>query len=103
MSALDDFTAWKLSSVPGQRFEYYRGYIAKQVATVKSAAAIKSAVVEAYLSGDFDLTQLRHGLDDYSYFIVRRAKHDAELRLWISGEREARKDMVAATKARRAA
>lgn len=88
MSLLDDFTAWQIAAKPGQRFEYHRGYIARQVTAgnpyARPIVIMCRAVIAAYLTGNFELVQQRHGTDDYSYFIVRRGKRDENLRLWAA-------------------
>lgn len=92
IASVTDFLEWKLSAQPKQRFEYCRGLLPDMLAwrngyaAFNDATSVCRAVVDAYLSGEFDLAQSRVGDCEFSYFIIKRKSRDTTSRVWIRNE-----------------
>ena len=87
MSAVtpQQFLAWKTACRSGDVFEYHRGFLAMDRTNWQHAAfggAVAWLAVQAWLSGQYDLYQVRHGWCDYSYFVRCRGKRDSVQRFW---------------------
>lgn len=92
IATLESFLAWKHAARPGQRFEYHRGFFPRDLNPDNHEAreifVTRRAVIDAYLTGNFELVQRRHGPGDFAYFIVRRAVRDTAPRIWIRQEHQ---------------
>lgn len=85
-------------STPGQRYVYYRGKLDEARRTVNGALSkthyhdlaktARKAASAAYMTGWFDLVQVRHGYCDYSYIIVRRKVRDKQVRYWTRADND---------------
>jgi hypothetical protein len=75
---------------PGERIEYYRGFIGGALfgfATASDARRANALGASLYLSGLFDLVQCRYGYCDYGYFAIRRRHKDPQPRIWSAVRR----------------
>jgi hypothetical protein len=75
------FRNWSARARPGERLEYYRGYLAtdriKGTTSLKEAERRKLATIAEHAlalagQGKLHLLQQRHGYADYSYWAVAR-------------------------------
>ena len=83
---IDDFYGW-LGGVakPGDAYEYYRGYLARDREPYlrgvapndrqKEIDALGSGVYRAWELGQVTLVQKRYGLRCYGYLAIRRWRH----------------------------
>ena len=74
--AWDAFNAWVASAKPGERHEYYRGFLAAQRRDLEGRGCPLGALADAALHnaqlGTVDLCQVRHASCDYTYLAVAR-------------------------------
>lgn len=82
---LEQFLAWQVAARAGDRFEYYRGFLASDYDLSLSARFnrddIRAEAARLYMTGEYELAQTRvGGLREpgsiFAYFIIKRRSRD---------------------------
>lgn len=75
-----DLCRWIGNALPGDRIAYHRGFLCRDCAELANGKRVELARLAKRARDVADrglahLVQQRHGQDDYSYWLVARARH----------------------------